>query len=199
MTKKMDFIKTTVIGGIFFLIPLAIVLIVVGKLVEVMRAVARGLSPVLAVETPLGTLVLNIIGVCIILGLCFLAGLVARKAKAKNVVERLEATLLAVVPGYAFIKGFSDNLRRSDELAGSFLPVAVHFDDYSQIAFEIERQQDGKVAVYLPGAPNPWSGSVVYVTEERVMRLSITLNEALKNIRMLGKGTSALQARQKNP
>ena len=158
---------------------------------------ARGLSPVLTVETPLGTLVLNIIGVCIILGLCFLAGLIARKAKAQNIVARLEATLLAVVPGYAFVKGFSDNLRRSDELAESFLPVAVHFDDYSQIAFEIERQTDGKVAIYLPSAPNPWSGSVVYVTEERVIRLSITLNEALKNIRMLGKGTSELQARQK--
>ena len=195
MNNKVEFIKTTVIGGIFFLIPLAIVLVVVGKLVEVMRVVAGSLSPLLTVETPMGTVILNVIAILILLGLCFLAGLVARRAKAKNIVARLDATLLAVIPGYAFIKGFADNLSRSDELAESFVPVSVQFDDYGQLAFEIERQPDGKVAIYLPSAPNPWSGTVVYVGNERVTRLPISLNEALKNIRMLGKGTSLLQAR----
>jgi hypothetical protein len=36
---------------------------------------------------------------------------------------------------------------------------------------------------------------VVYVDPERVIRLSITLNEALKNIRMLGKGSAAMLER----
>ena len=192
MQDKVDFMKATVIGGIFFLIPLAIVLLLVGKLVGVMKGVAGVLSPLLPVDTPIGAIVLNLLALLVILGFCFLAGLAARGVTAKKIVGKLDATLLAALPGYAFVKGFADNMRRSDEISESFMPVAVHFDDYSQLAFEIEREPNGKVAVYLPSAPNPWSGTVVYVTDDRVNRLSMSLNEALKNIRMLGKGSGAI-------
>lgn len=195
MNDKVDFIKATVIGGVFFLIPLAVVAILVGKLVHVMREVSSILLPLLPVDTHIGTFLLNLLAVLVILGFCFLAGLAAQRAHAKKIVAKLEETLLAALPGYAFVKGFSDNLRRSDEISESFIPVAVHFDDYSQLAFEIEREPHGKVALYLPSAPNPWSGTVVYVDSERVIRLSITLNEALKNIRMLGKGSATMLER----
>ena len=198
MQDKVDFIKTTVIGGVFFLIPIAVMVVLVGKLVEVMRAVATSLSPFLPVETPIGTLILNLLAVLVILGFCFLAGLAAQRAHAKKIVAKLEETLLAALPGYAFVKAFADNMRRSDEVAESFLPVAVHFDDYSQLAFEIEREPNGNVALYLPSAPNPWSGTVVYVNPERVVRLAMTLNEALKNIRMLGKGSATILEREHN-
>jgi len=192
MQDKVGFIKATVIGGIFFLIPLAVVVVLVGKLVHIMKGVAGSLAPVLPVETPMGALVLNLLAVLLIIGFCFLAGLAAQKAHAKKIVAKLETTLLAALPGYAFVKGLGDNLRRSDEISESFVPVSVHFDDYSQLAFEIEREPNGKVALYLPSAPNPWSGTVVYVTADRVKRLPMSLNEALKNIRMLGKGSSAI-------
>ena len=200
MQDKVSFIKATVIGGVFFLIPLAIVSLMVGKVVGVMRAVVSSLSPLLPVHTPIGTIVLNLLALLVILGCCFLAGLAAQRGIAKKIAGKLDATLLAVIPGYAFVKGFADNMRRSDEMAESFVPVAVHFDDYSQLAFEIEREpnSNGKVAVYLPSAPNPWSGTVVYVTNDRVKHLPMSLNEALKNIRMLGKGSSAIIERQRS-
>lgn len=96
--------------------------------------------------------------------------------------------MLNSFPGYAFIKGFAESLRQAEELAGSFVPVLVRFDDYAQIAFETHRDSTGKVSVYLPGAPNPWSGTVVHVSQERVEPLAMTLTEALRNIRTLGKG-----------
>ena len=196
MQDKVGFIKATVIGGVFFLIPLAVVVVVVGKLVHVMKGVAGSLAPLLPVGTPIGALVLNLLAVLVILGFCFLAGLAAQKAHAKKIVAKLETTLLAALPGYAFVKAFGDNMRRSDEISESFVPVSVQFDDYSQLAFEIEREPNGKVALYLPSAPNPWSGTVVYVTDDRVTRLSMSLNDALKNIRMLGKGSFAIKERQ---
>ena len=124
MQDKVDFIKSTMIGGVFFLIPLAVVVVVVGKLVEVMKGVARSLSPLIPVETSIGALVLNLLAVLVIVGFCFLAGLAAQRRQAKKIVAKLEETLLAALPGYAFVKGFSDNLRRSDEISESFIPVA---------------------------------------------------------------------------
>jgi len=106
------------------------------------------------------------------------------------VTATVDSALLNALPGYTFVKGFTDSMAQSDEAAKSFVPVIVRFDDYAQVAFEIERTTKGSVAIYLPGAPNPWSGSVVYVTDERVQSLDVSVPEAIKNIRTLGRDSS---------
>ena len=188
MNNRLDFIKTTVIGGIVFLIPAVIVVVALGKLIGALKLVAKALAPFFGIESLIGGLVLDLLALIVTVLLCFVAGLLAKRATAKQLRQRLDAMLLNSFPGYAFIKGFAENLRQTEELAGSFLPVLVRFDDYVQIAFETERDPTGRVAVYLPGAPNPWSGTIVYVSHERVLPLSMTLTEALRNIRTLGKG-----------
>jgi uncharacterized membrane protein len=189
MKRQLDFIKTTAIGGFVFLIPAVIVVIALGKLIGGLQTIAKALSSVLGIKTEFGGLLLNIVAFAVIILLCFAAGLLAKRAAAKRVRERLDRSLLNFIPGYAFIKGFVDNLRQTEEISSSFVPVMVQFDDHLQMAFETERLPNGKVAVYLPGAPNPWSGSVVFVSNDRVKPLSISLPDALRNIRTLGKGS----------
>jgi uncharacterized membrane protein len=148
----------------------------------------KALAPVFGIESFAGGVVLDFLAFEVTLLLCFVAGLLARRASATRMREKLDTTLLNSFPGYAFVKGFTDNLRQTEEMAGSFFPVAVQFDDYVQIASETHPEPSGKVSVYQPGAPNPWSGTVVYAPSERVKPLPITLTEALRNIRTLGKG-----------
>src|SRR6516164_188003 len=189
MKRQLEFIKTTAIGGFVLLIPAVIVVIALGKLIGGLQTIAKALSSVLGIKTEFGGLLLNIVAFAVIILLCFAAGLLAKRAAAKRVRERLDRSLLNFIPGYAFIKGFADNLRQTEEISSSFVPVMVRFDDYFQIGFETEQLPNGKVAIYLPGAPNPWSGSVVFVSNDRIKPLSISLPEALRNIRTLGKGS----------
>lgn len=188
MNKRLGFIKTTVVGGFVFLIPAAIVIVALGKVIGTLKALAKALSPLFGIESLVGGFVLELLAITATVLICFLAGLLAKRASAKRFRARLDTTLLNSFPGYAFIKGFAESLRQAEELAGSFVPVLVRFDDYAQIAFETHRDSTGKVSVYLPGAPNPWSGTVVHVSQERVEPLAMTLTEALRNIRTLGKG-----------
>jgi len=188
MNHRLGLIKTTVVGGFVFLIPAVIVVVALGKLIGALKLLAKALAPLFGIESVVGGLALDLFAVVVIVLLCFVAGLLARRATAKRMREKLDRVLLNSFPGYAFIKGFADNLRHTEEMAGSFVPVAVQFDDYVQIAFETHREPNGEVSVYLPGAPNPWSGTVVYVSNERVKPLPITLTEAIRNIRTLGKG-----------
>jgi len=187
--KRIDFIKTTVVGGVFFLIPFAIAVLIVSKVVSWLRAAANDWFPNLPLNTPGSRLLLILVALILLAVFCFIAGLFAQGPWFRKVWDSLDSALLTFVPGYSFVKAFSSSWQRSDHYSESFIPVLAMFDDYSQIAFEIERAPAGKVALYLPGSPNPWSGTVVYVTPERVKRLPISLSEALRNIRMLGKGS----------
>jgi len=99
---------------------------------------------------------------------------------------------LLTVPGYTFIKGYTDSIQKSEETAKSLIPVLVKFDDNSQIGFEVERLENSQVVVFLPGAPNPWSGSVAYFDAERVKQLDISVHQAVLNIKRLGKGSDAI-------
>jgi len=192
----MYFLKTTLVGGFFFLIPLTVVVLLGDKLIQLASGVTNQLARALSLETAIGTVLLILFALLVIVGICFLAGLIAQGPFFEKIRDSLDAALSAIIPSFSFIKAFGDNLQRSEQYAESFIPVLVQFDDNSQIAFEIEREPgDGKVALYLPGAPSPWSGTVVYVTPERVQRLSMSVREALNTIRMLGSGSVAYSKR----
>ena len=194
---RIEFIKTTVIGGVFFLIPLTLIVVLADKLVSFMRDAADRLAGSLPVETAIGTVLLIVLALLLIVGVCFLGGLIAQGPFFKKIRNSLDAALSAISPSFSFIQAFGNNLQNSEQYAEGFIPVLVQFDDYSQIAFEIEREPGGKVALYLPGAPSPWSGTVAYVDPQRVRPLSMTIREALTNIRMLGSGSVAYARRAK--
>ena len=191
MSNFGGFMKTTVVGGIVFLVPVVIVLAVLGKAFEIMTRVAEPLAEWLPIISAGDILFVNLLVVLLILLFCFSAGLLARTRKAKSFVRNLETRFLDHIPVYAFIKGMTDSVAEAEQ-GNALIPVYVRLDDYSQIAFEVERLEDGSVVVYLPGAPNPWSGSVCVMSADRVATIDASMLTAAGNIRHLGKGSSAL-------
>ena len=71
-------------------------------------------------------------------------------------------------------------------------PVLASFDDHQLIAYDIERLDDGRAVLYLPGALDAWSGSVLRVAPDRVQPLDIDPAELTKALRGLGLGMAAL-------
>jgi uncharacterized membrane protein len=188
----MKFIKTTIIGGLVFMVPVVIVVVIAGKALEIMMLVAKPLGNLIPIDSIGGVAVANVLALLGLALLCFVAGLIARSEMAKKVYRSLDSALLAI-PGYAFVRGFTDSMTKGQETAKSLIPVLVRFDDNEQIGFEVERLKQGNVVVYLPGAPDPWSGSVVYFSGDRVKRLDMTVAQAINNIRHLGRGSQKFQ------
>lgn len=184
----MQFIKTTIIGGIFFMLPVVVIVAVIGKALEIMMQVGKPLNRFIPVDSIGGIATVNLVAFLAVALCCFIAGVIAKSAWAKKVYLSLD-TLLLAIPGYAIIKGFTDSMNSSEEAAQGFLPVLVRFDDTAQIGFEVERSDAGDVVVFLPGAPSPWSGSVAYFKEDRVKRLDISVAQAIGIFRKLGRGS----------
>jgi len=165
---------------------------VLAKILGSLRQLALAAGPKLGISTTLGGLLLDIVAIAAVLLVCLLAGLVARRAAAQRIRGKLDSVLLGSFPGYAFVKGLADNMQQSEAAANSFIPVLLTMGDSSQVAFETDRVEGGAVAVYLPGAPNPWSGGVIFVSPDKVKTLAVTVPEALKILRTLGRGSEAL-------
>lgn len=185
------FVKTTVIGGLFFLIPLVVLLLILAKAYDVMKAVAHPLNSYLKVDSIAGVAFANLLAILLVIALCFLAGLVARSGFMRRLAGRFERTVLQGIPLYQVVKTTAESilpLKREEGMQ----PVLVTFDDCSQLGLEVERASPGLVSVYLPGAPNPWSGSLLLTTPERVTRLPVTMMQTMHTMQALGKGANAL-------
>ena len=188
----MKFIKTTVIGGLLFLIPIILLIMILTKVHSLLLVVAKPLDDVIPLDKVGGIAVANILVIIMIILICFLAGILATGKYMKKFQHGIESKLLIKLPGFAIIKGFMDSIKTTEEASENFIPVLVAFDDSEQLCFEVERTSNEKVVVYLPGAPNPWSGTVLYVDKARVKRLNTSVTEAVNSIQMLGLGTENL-------
>jgi len=191
MKRSLKPFTTTLIGGVVFLLPLIVVIYVLG---HGLALAARAVEPLVALlpQQDIGGVALaSIAALALLLLLCFGAGLLARAAVGRAFAERFEARLQTLYPRYSVIKAMSQGLHGA--LGQQVLqPVMARFDDHELIAFDIERLDDGRVVLYLPGAPDAWSGNVVLVAAERVQPLQIDAAELAKALQGLGRGTAAL-------
>jgi len=183
------FLKTTVIGGILFLVPIIIFIAVIGKAVRLIKKLATPLSVLIPLDSIGNIVVVDLLALGIVLLICFLAGLAAKSTLARKSVGNLESRVLSKIPAYGLLKSKIDAIVQPEKAEG-LEPVLARFDDYWQIVFEVERIQGGLVAIYLPGAPDPWSGSVCFVTEDRIQPLELALLPVVKTLKSLGKGSS---------
>ena len=182
-------IRTTIIGGILFLVPIAILVAAIGKGLEITGALAKPLARVLPVDMIGGFAVAQVLAIVLLLLICFLAGLLARATVARKLVDALEANVLAKLPAYALLKTKTQSMLSPDDIEGMSV-VVVRFDDLWQIAFEIERIEGGKVTLFLPGSPDPWSGSVCIAEESRVTPLDLPVAAVVSMARRLGRGAN---------
>ena len=89
------------------------------------------------------------------------AGLVAHTALAERIVRVLELSLLSDPPGYDYLKQASASALGVAEI--DELPVVfVAMEGGWQFGIQVVAMADGLVAIFVPGAPNPASGSVFF-------------------------------------
>jgi uncharacterized membrane protein len=182
------FIRTTVLGGVLFLFPIVFIVFIFGKALDTTNKLFTPLEKLLPIDSIAGIAVVKLLALGVVVLICFIAGLAARTALAGRLVSSLETNVLKKIPAYTLLKSKAESVLSPEDI-GSMSTVLLRLDDTWQLAFEIERIAGDKVVVFLPGAPDPWSGSVNIVTDDRVRPLDITVKSAADLMKRLGKGS----------
>jgi uncharacterized membrane protein len=188
MKRLANFARTTLVGGVLFLVPIIVLIAIVGKALELVHKLTDPLAerfPVAAGHTP----ILLASGLLILV--CFVMGLLALTRPARVGVAWLERVFLSKIPGYVLLKGAGESAL-GFEKAAPYPLLLARIEDSWQFGFLIERLEGGNLAVYVPGAPNPLSGSVYFMSPERVRETDIPVATALKCLRQLGAGSQPL-------
>jgi len=181
------FVATTLAGGLLFLIPVVVISLIVERALQVVGKVAHPLVEALGLHTILGFGAAGIVAILLLVGVCFVAGIVAKTDRGRGLTSWAEGTILDRIPGYAFLKQTTQDfagLQRDTALR----PGLARFDDVTQLCFIVEPSGAGHTVVFLPDAPTPWSGTVAVMTNDRITPLDIPMRQAIEILKRLGHG-----------
>jgi uncharacterized membrane protein len=185
------FLQMTILGGAFFLMPIVVLAYLLNKAFGFAR---RGLKPVAKVipdQLVSGTTMETIMAACLIVLLCFLAGLFARTLMAQKFTSKLESAMLSKIPAYDHLKQAGSSMMGLGEMAEHPV-VLAQLGDVWRLGVQTDIVQDGLAAVFIPNSPNTFSGSVFFVARDRVQRLDVPLARALRCLERCGVGGGSL-------
>jgi uncharacterized membrane protein len=194
VTRTIGFLKTTAIGGLIFLLPLAVIGGLLGYIYNAILSIYKPMKAYLPVDSATGTAILFLIAVGILVMLCFVCGFLGKRAIARKFSELVEKYLVMAFPKYAIYKDILAGNVGCDAAMPSLKPVTVRFDDSIRIGYEAGRTEQGLVTVYLPGSPDPWTGWVALVEPDRVEPLALGFGETSAICERLGRCSAELLA-----
>jgi uncharacterized membrane protein len=141
-------------------------------------------------QSVVGIAVTEVVAVCSLLLVCFIAGLAIRTRAGARVNAQLEQVILRRVPGFTFVKHIGGGLAGLE--SGSDLSVALaRIEDAWVLSFVVERHASGLFTVFVPSAPTPAAGSIYYLTEDRLKLLDVPVSAALGCIMRLDVGCTS--------
>jgi uncharacterized membrane protein len=185
-----SFLKSTLVGGVMFLVPVVLVVIVLKHALQLAGQLAQPLAEVLPIRQVGGVAVATIIAVVTLLLIAFLAGLLSRTGPGRRVTHWFEESILGGMPQYRMVKSLAEGLTQIESGEG-MQPVLMRGDEGWMLGYQIEEMPNGWRVVFLPASPTPMSGNVMYVEASRVRPLDLTMHEAMVLVKRLGIGSTA--------
>jgi uncharacterized membrane protein len=183
------FLRATLVGGLLFLLPVVLIVIVLNHAMQLAVKVAKPISSLLPVEAVIGIRGETCLAVLLLILLSLGAGLVAQTKAGKRILSWSENSFLGGLPQYQVMKSMAEGLAHV-ESAESVHPALVSIEDGWQMGYLLEPLEKGWVAVFLPQAPTPMSGNVMYLPADRVRPLGITMVQALAIVKHIGVGSA---------
>ncbi len=184
MKKSKNWLKTNLVYGFMVIVPLAVLVMLIAKLVEVLEKIAVNLN----LESTLGAGAAVAIALLFLLLVCLGIGTVVRTKIGSWSFEKLESVILQRLPGYDLIgnilKGFA-----KDKDAYPAVMVRLHGPGSAVFGLVMEEHESGVMTVFVPSAPALTVGSLHVVDRDRVTFLEATPIDVANCISQWGIGS----------
>jgi L-lactate dehydrogenase len=192
------FARTTIVGGVFFLAPIVVLIVILANAFGFAKTGLQAIVVHIPRVSDLSVGVATSLSIAMIALVCLLAGLVANTLIAQRFVNALESSVLSKIPAYEYLKQESASALGVAEI-GELPVVFVPMEGGWQLGVQTEALSNGFVSIFVPGAPNPHSGSVFFFSTDVVrpagIKLAAGLPQAMRRGRIRSRRRLAIRRR----
>lgn len=191
MKNLMEFFKTSLLGGLFVLLPLVLFYLLLAELLELVVVLATPIADLFPKGTFDEAKMPVIIGILLIVGISFLFGLTLRSVVLRRFGLWIEKKVLSRMPLYNAVKSLARGLLGAQEET-AFRTALLSGDGEREIVYVIEEHKDEHMTVLVPFAPASFAGPIKIVSSNRVEMLPASVGDASRVISHWGIGARKL-------
>ena len=194
MSRVWEFIKTTFVGGIVLIVPLAVLIIAINHLLDLLVSLNTWLAQQLPYENFGNPHVVLAQAIIMLVLACFLTGLLLRAGFLQRLADKINEFLERKIPLYGMVRTMTKRIAGADALQFTPAEVDLYGTGARSLAFVIEELPDDRYAVFVPNAPTLTTGSVAVVPKSSLAILDKPPKLVADAITQWGAGTRELYA-----
>lgn len=185
MKPILSFIRDTITGGILFLLPIVLIIMILKRAHEILSKIVTPIADLMP-DIFLGLDGSRVLVIVIMVLLCFCSGLLFRSRWIKDRIGSLENGFLSFLPGYSLMKSVTSDAIGHDN-SQNLSPVVVEDNGSSRIGFITEEKGDLCV-VFFPEPLKSDSGEVLIMPKSSVRKIKAPTNKITLSMKQFGKG-----------
>ncbi len=191
MTRLKTFLKTTLMGGIIIVLPVAILILIFKSLFDIVTGAVQPLTYMVLKYFRLPEIVADIFVIVTILMTCFFIGIFIKTRIGNFTYGLIEKKIFAVAPGYGMIKEIVMQILGRNKSAFSRVALVKLFNNDTLVTtFITDEHEDGSFTVFMPTGPNPTSGNIFHLNKDSVFPVEVSVEETLRSIISCGAGSA---------
>jgi len=181
--------------GIAFLLPFTVILVILREALRIAKIVTKPLLPYMPDLGGGGVGTATLLGAGFLVLLCWSASYMATTGKGRRAEAWLEQYLLQFIPGYSLIRTLLHDMAGRQESA-EMVPVMARIEDAWQWGFITDTLESGLLSVFVPSVPTISEGTIYFLTEDRVKRITVPSQKLYHNVRRFGRGSRQILSGQ---
>jgi len=190
MSFFLEFVRKTLIGGVVFLLPLGITVMVLGELMDALNGLGDEIGNSFFPNSE-GNFLPILITAGVIIAMAFIAGLAATSAIGEKANSKFELFAKSAIPGYAVMRQAVTEVSGRAPQVDSEMEVRivrVDLGTMSCFGYLVDELLNGEQVVFLPGAPSVFKGHVVVVKPDQIAETTLESTTLMKAMQQLGHG-----------
>ena len=188
------FLRRTVLGGLFVVLPVVLILIALQKL----DASIRTFMEPFAAALPFGTRVPALWALLALVLLSIVAGLILQLPVVRKGYTSVTDWLAGRSSAFGFLRGFEKSVL--EKTGNKPLRAALAELDAGLVpAIVVEELADGRYVVFVPSVPSPSQGSVHIFARERVHLIDASVYQVTCCVGNWGVGAGELVKAMRKP
>ncbi len=195
MKSFLKLFTTSVVGGFFVLLPVAVIVLVILQIDQTIVDLVTPVAELFPNATIGGVQVAVLLAILLIVAVCFLTGWFVQTTVGRKIQSGIDNTLLGRIPGFSILKKLTGRFAGDKAGDSRFAPAVFSIADGVKVVGLITEEHNNYYAIYVPLAPTPGVGTLQFVRKDKVRRLDIPVSAVFNAYGQWGVGSASLMGR----
>jgi uncharacterized membrane protein len=192
MIAAIKFIKTTIIGGVVVIIPIAIIFVVLADAYQQLITATAPLTEKMPFGPFTNAILATLIITLIIAIIFFIAGMLLNTFWGKNIHKWVDKNFFQRIPMFSTLQELTERVAGIENSNFPVVEIDLYGTGNKMLGLVVETLPDGRLMVFTPSSPVITVGQLFIVNKDAIKILDASIADTIECISRMGLGAERI-------